>query len=53
MEDEDKLEDKALAYIKDIMEGIYTVEEICTEEDIREVKGVEASNRRNAMFVIN
>ena len=41
-----------MAYIEDIIEGIYTMEEIYTE-DTREVKGVEAFNRRNAIFVIN
>jgi len=53
MEDEDKPEDKVLAHIEDIMEGIYTIEEIYTKEDTREIKGVKASNRRNAIFVIN
>ena len=52
IEDKDELEDKALAYIEDIIEGIYTMEEIYTE-DTREVKGVKASNRRNTIFVIN
>ena len=38
----DKAEDKALAYIEEII-----------EEDTREVKEIKDSNRRSAMFVIN
>ena len=53
IKDEDELEDKALAYTEDIIKGIYTVEEIYTKEDTKEVKGVKASNRRNVMFIIN
>ncbi len=51
-EDEDKLEDKPLTHIEDIIKGIHTMEEIYTE-DTREVKGVKTSNRRNAIFIIN
>ena len=44
----DKVEDKALVYIEEIIEGIYII-----EEDTREVKEIKDSNRRSAMFVIN
>ena len=47
IEDIDKVEDKALAYIEEIIEGIYII-----EEDTREVKEIKDSNR-SAMFVIN
>ena len=42
IENIDKAEDKALAYIEEII-----------EEDTREVKEIKDSNRRSAMFVIN
>ena len=45
--DMDKAEDKALAHIEEIIEGIYII-----EEDTREVKEIKDSNR-SAMFVIN
>ena len=48
IEDVDKVEDKALVYIEEIIEGIYII-----EEDTREVKEIKDSNRRSAMFVIN
>ena len=48
IEDVDKVEDKALAYIEEIIEGIHTI-----EEDTREVKDIKDSNRRSAIFVIN
>ena len=48
IEDVDKVEDKALAYIEEIIEGIHII-----EEDTREVKEIKDSNRRSAMFVIN
>ena len=48
IEDIDKVEDKALVYIEEIIEGIYI-----TEEDTREVKEIKDSNRRSAMFVIS
>ena len=47
IEDIDKVEDKALVYIEEIIEGIYII-----EEDTREVKEIKDSNR-SAMFVIN
>jgi len=47
IEDVDKAEDKALAYIEEIIEGIHII-----EEDTREVKEIKDSNR-SAMFVIN
>jgi len=43
----DKAEDKALAHIEEIVEGIHI-----TEEDTREVKEIKDSNR-SAMFAIN
>ena len=48
IEDVDKAEDKALAHIEEIIEGIYII-----EEDTREVKEIKDSNRRSAMFIIN
>ena len=48
IEDVDKVEDKALAYIEEIIEGIHII-----EEDTREVKEIKDSNRRSAMFIIN
>ena len=48
IEDVDKVEDKALAHIEEIIEGIYT-----REENTREVKEIKDSNRRSAMFIIN
>ena len=48
IEDVDKVEDKALVYIEEIIEGIYII-----EEDTREVKEIKDSNRRSAMFIIN
>ena len=47
IEDIDKVEDKALVYIEEIIEGIHII-----EEDTREVKEIEDFNR-SAMFVIN
>ena len=47
IENIDKVEDKALVYIEEIIEGIYII-----EEDTREVKEIKDSNR-SAMFVIN
>ena len=47
IEDVDKVEDKALAYIEEIIEGIHII-----EEDTREVKEIKDSNR-SARFVIN
>ena len=44
----DKAEDKALAYVEKIIEGIHIA-----EEDTREVKEIKDSNRRSAIFVIN
>ena len=48
IEDMDKVEDKALVYIEEIIEGIHI-----TEEDTREVKEIKDSNRRSAIFAIN
>ena len=48
IENVDKVEDKALAYIEEIIEGIHII-----EEDTREVKEIKDSNRRSAMFIIN
>ena len=48
IEDVEKVEDKALAYIEEIIEGIYII-----EKDTREVKEIKDSNRRSTMFVIN
>ena len=48
IEDIDKVEDKALVYIEEIIEGIHII-----EEDTREVKEIKDSNRRSAIFIIN
>ena len=48
IEDIDKVEDKALVYIEEIIEGIYII-----EEDTREVKEIKDSNRSSAIFAIN
>jgi hypothetical protein len=45
-EDVDESEDEALA--EEIVQGIHT-----TEEDTREAKEIEHSDRRSAMFVTN
>ena len=47
IEDIDKVENKALVYIEEIIERIYII-----EEDTREVKEIKDSNR-SAIFVIN
>ena len=47
IEDVDKVEDKALAHIEKIIEGIYII-----EENTREVKEIKDFNR-SAIFVIN
>jgi hypothetical protein len=47
-EDVDKLENKALAYTEEIVQGIYTI-----EKDTREAKEIEHSDRKSAMFVTN
>jgi hypothetical protein len=48
-----KAEDKALAYIKGIVIGIYTVKDMYTKEDTREAKEIKDSDKRSAMFVTN
>jgi ATP sulfurylase len=48
-----KAEDKALVYIKGIVIGIYTVEDIYTEESTKEAKKIKDSDKRNAMFITN
>jgi hypothetical protein len=52
-EDVDEAEDKALVYIEGIVIGIYTVEDMYTEEDTREAKEIEDSDKRSAMSVTN
>jgi hypothetical protein len=47
-EDVGESEDKALAHIEEIVQGIHT-----TEKDTREAKEIEHSDRRSAMFVTN
>jgi hypothetical protein len=47
-EDVDKAEDKALAHIKETVQGTHT-----TEEDTKEAKKIKDSDKRSAMFVIN
>ena len=48
IENVDKVENNALAYIEEIIERIYTI-----EEDTREVKEIKDSNRRSTMLIIN
>ena len=48
IKDIDKVEDKALVYIEEIIERIYII-----EENTREVKEIKDSNRRSAIFIIN
>jgi hypothetical protein len=52
-EDVDKTEDKALAHIKRIVIGIYTVEDIYTKKNTKEAKKIEDSDKKSAIFVIN
>jgi hypothetical protein len=52
-EDVDEAEDEALAYIKGIVIGIHTVEDMYTEEDTREAKKIKDSDKRSAMSVTN
>jgi hypothetical protein len=47
-EDIDKLEDKALAYTKEIVQGIYTI-----EKDTRKAKEIKDSDKRSAMSMTN
>jgi hypothetical protein len=52
-EDVDKAKDEALAYTEEIVIGIHTAEDMYTEEDTREAKEIEYSDKRSATFVIN
>jgi hypothetical protein len=52
-EDVDKAEDKALTHIEGIVIRIHTVEDMYTEEDTREAKEIEDSDKRSAMSVTN
>jgi hypothetical protein len=47
-EDIDKLEDKALAYTKEIVQGIYTI-----EKDTKKAKKIKDSDKRSAMSMTN
>jgi hypothetical protein len=47
-EDMDKSEDKPLAHIEEIVQGIYTI-----EKDTKEAKEIKYSDKRSAMFVTN
>jgi hypothetical protein len=47
-EDVNELKDKALAYIKKIVQRIHII-----EKNTRKAKKIEHSNRRNTMFVTN
>jgi hypothetical protein len=53
IKDVDKAEDKALVYIEGIVIGIYTMEDMYTEENTREAKEIEDSDKRSAMFMTN
>jgi hypothetical protein len=47
-ENVDESKDKALVYIEEIVQGIYT-----TEKNTREAKEIKHFNRRSAMFMTN
>jgi hypothetical protein len=51
--DKDKAEDKASAYIEEIVIGIHTIEDMYTKENTKEAKEIEDSNKRSAMFITN
>jgi hypothetical protein len=51
--DVNKAEDKALAYIKKIVIGMYTIKNIYTKENTRKAKKIKNSNRKSVIFVIN
>jgi hypothetical protein len=51
--DVNEAEDEALAHIKGIVIRIHTVENIYIEEDTREAKEIEDSDKRSAMFMTN
>jgi hypothetical protein len=46
-------EDKALAYIKGIVIGIYTRKDMYTKENTRKAKKIKDSDKRSDIFVIN
>jgi hypothetical protein len=52
-EDMNEAEDKALAHIKEIVIGIHTVKDMHTEENTREAKEIEDSDKKNATSVTN
>jgi hypothetical protein len=52
-EDMDEAEDEALAHIEEIVIGIHTVKDMHTEEDTREAKEIEDSDKKNATSVTN
>jgi hypothetical protein len=49
----DKAKNKASAHIKEIVIRIHTVKNIYTEENTKEAKEIEDSNKRNATFMTN
>jgi hypothetical protein len=49
----DKAEDKAIAYIKEIVIRIYTVKNIYIKEDIKKAKKIKDSDKKSVMFIIN
>jgi hypothetical protein len=51
--DVDKAEDKALVYTEEIVIRIHIVKDIYIEEDTREAKKIEDSNKKSATFMIN
>jgi hypothetical protein len=52
-EDVDKAEDEASAHTEEIVIGIHTAEDMHTEENTREAKEIEDSDKRSAMFMTN
>jgi hypothetical protein len=53
IKDMNKTEDKALVYIKKIVIGIHTIEDIYTEENTKKAKEIKDSDKRNATSVTN
>jgi hypothetical protein len=51
--DVDKAEDKALAHIKKIVIGIYTVKDMYTEEDTKKAKEIKDSDKKSVTSVTN
>jgi hypothetical protein len=53
IKDKDKTEDEALAHIKEIVIGIYTIKDIYIKEDTKKAKKIKNSDKRSAISVTN